>query len=63
MDGLSLVEHLRASGGPPPCLLMMTGRVTAEVERRAAAAGVRVIQGKPLDPAEVLAAIGSALAE
>ena len=58
-----LIEHLRASGAPQPGLLVMTGRITAEVEQRAAAAAVSVILGKPLDPTEVIAAVKSTFAQ
>jgi two-component system, LuxR family, response regulator FixJ len=62
MDGLTLAEQLHAEGAPPPELLMMTGRVTQEVEQRAAAITVTKVLSKPLDPAEVVAAIRLAIA-
>jgi two-component system, LuxR family, response regulator FixJ len=62
MDGLTLVEHLCADGAPPPGLVMMTGRLTAEVTQRAAAATVMKVLNKPLDPAEVVDAIKLAVA-
>ena len=62
MDGLALAEKLHAQGAPPPWLLIMTGRVTATVEQRAAAAGLPPVLSKPLDLPEVLAAVSSTFA-
>ena len=59
--GLALIDHLRAQSVSLPALLVMTGRVTADVEARAAAAGLPIL-AKPLDPASVMTALQRSLA-
>jgi FixJ family two-component response regulator len=61
IDGLTLVERLHGLDAGSPHLLMMTGQVTLDVRRRAAAAGVLEILSKPLDPLEVVATVRRAL--
>ena len=61
MGGLALIDHLRAQSVSLPALLVVTGRVTADVEERAAAAGLPIL-AKPLDPTSVMTALQRSLA-
>ena len=61
MGGLGLIDHLRSQSVSLPALLVMTGRMTADVEQRAAAADLPILV-KPLDPASVLTALRRSLA-
>lgn len=59
MDGIQLASELRRRGEVPVILITAFG--TAEVERRAAAAGVRRSFRKPYDPNALLDEIAAAL--
>jgi two-component system, LuxR family, response regulator FixJ len=61
MDGLALVERLRDAGAPPPAMVMITGRPSDELQRRAAGAAVVKVLSKPLAPTEVMDAVRLAL--
>ena len=57
MGGLVLIDRIRKEGAPPPDLLVMTGKLTTEVQSTAAAAGLPAVLARPLDPAQGLAAV------
>lgn len=59
MDGLELVERLRAHGFNVP-VIMITGRANKELHRRATRAGIHRLLEKPLADGALLDAIRSA---
>ncbi len=61
MTGLELVEQLRTSGVTVPVMLI-TGSKSQEMLARAAALGVGKVLEKPVDDAELLDFVDSALA-
>jgi FixJ family two-component response regulator len=60
MSGLALHEHLVASGGPIPTILM-TAYPDEPVRARAATAGVIAFLAKPFSEGELLGCIGCAV--
>lgn len=61
MDGLELVDALRARGVHTP-VVMITGRATNGLRERAGRAGIHVLLEKPLSDGSLSEAIRSALA-
>ncbi len=61
MDGIAVVEALRAKGGATPPLIVVTGHDAAGVRARCLAAGIREILSKPYRAEELAAAIARAL--
>ncbi len=61
MDGVTLVIRLRERRVGLPAILI-TGRITEELRRRAARAGFRQVVEKPFDDGSLLAGIQAALA-
>ncbi len=60
MDGLELVEQLRAQGVHLPTI-MITGRANKALHRQAANAGIRQVLEKPLSDGSLRDAIRSAI--
>lgn len=61
LTGLDLARSLRAAKGPP--LILMTAHSTPNTRQDAAAAGVRAVLEKPLDPDVLIAAIQDAISD
>jgi two-component system OmpR family response regulator len=58
MDGCEVAARLRGPGeGPPPALVAVTARGGPDDRRRTAAAGFDLHLVKPVDPAELVAAV------
>ena len=61
MDGLALLERLRASGVTTPAI-MITGQASPAVLRRATAAGAVALLEKPFDSASLVDRVNGLLA-
>jgi FixJ family two-component response regulator len=62
MDGLELAQTLAARGMTVP-MIMITGRITRDLEARASKLGIHRLIEKPLADGDLLNAVQSALAD
>jgi CheY-like chemotaxis protein len=61
-DGLSLMARIRAAGAPTLPAIALSAYARPEDRQRALAAGFNIHLAKPVEPADLLQAIGSVIA-